>query len=113
VIQAGRGRLCYAEYRHSDGQWRRESDVEVGALDDLAARLEGSVSVLGELDQEERDTLKARFAEAVYVAPPAFALRRAAFLADIAWQRFERGEIDDTESLSPTYLHTSNDAGAG
>lgn len=112
VIQAGRGRLCYAEYRYRKGDWHRQSEFEVGSIDDFAGRLQGFVNACGELNQTEREKIKERFGDAVVIVPPAFSLRRAAFLADIAWRRFERGEIDALENLSPTYLHFSNDVGS-
>lgn len=113
VIQAGRGRLCYAEYRYQKGDWQRQFDFQVGSIDDLAERLQGFVNVGGELNQTERSQIKERFGDAVMIVPPAFSLRRAAFLADIAWRRFEQGAFDVLESLSPTYLHFSSDVSSG
>jgi len=41
-------------------------------------------------------------------------LRRAGYLAELAWQRLQRGERDDPVSLAPIYLHTQPVAeGAG
>ncbi len=108
VIQAGRGRLCYAEYRYRQGNWRRQSDFQVGTITELMDQLQGFVNVCGELSQTEREGIKARFGDAVVLSPPASSLRRAAFLAEIAWQRLERSEVDDLETLSPTYLHLSS-----
>ncbi len=107
VIQAGRGRLCYAEYRYRQGNWRRQSDFQVGTIAELMDQLRGFANVCGELSQTEREEIKARFGDAVVIAPPAFGLRRAGFLAEMAWHRLERGEVDDLETLSPTYLHFS------
>lgn len=107
VIQAGRGRLCYAEYRYKQSEWRRQTDFQVGTIAELMDQLQGFANVCGELSQTERQGIKARFGEAVVIAPPAFGLRRAGFLAEMAWQRLERGEVDDLEMLSPTYLHFS------
>jgi hypothetical protein len=35
-------------------------------------------------------------------------MRRPACLAELAWERFARGESDDLASLSPIYLHTQS-----
>jgi len=107
VIQAGRGRLCYAEYRYCQRDWRRQTEFQVGTIADFAEQLQGFVNVCGELSQTEREKLKERFGDAAIIAPSVFGLRRAGFLADMAWQRFERGEADDLETLAPTYLHLS------
>jgi hypothetical protein len=37
--------------------------------------------------------------------PTATRLRRAGFLAEIAWHRLNRGETDDPATLVPIYLH--------
>ena len=44
----------------------------------------------------------------VLFAAPAQSMRRPACLAQLAWQRFKRGEVDDLAMLSPIYIHTSH-----
>jgi tRNA threonylcarbamoyladenosine biosynthesis protein TsaB len=39
------------------------------------------------------------------VAPSASSLRRAGYLAELAWQRAQQGERDDVALLQPLYLH--------
>jgi len=112
VIQAGRGRLCYAEYRCRSGVWNRQSDWEVGTIDDLIGHLEGFANVYGELTQADRESIGEQLGDAIVVTPPAFCLRRATFLAELAWQRLERGEQDDVVTLSPIYLHHSDKSGS-
>lgn len=112
VIQAGRARLCYAEYRYRKGIWHRQSEFEVGRVADFVERLHGFTHVCGELSQAEREAIKERLGDAAVIVSPVFSLRRAAFLADIAWRRFEQGDVDVVESLSPTYLHFSDDSGS-
>ena len=36
--------------------------------------------------------------------PPALTMRRAGYLAELAWKRFAAGEADDPATLSPIYL---------
>jgi tRNA threonylcarbamoyladenosine biosynthesis protein TsaB len=105
VIQAGRGRICYAEYRHNGAGWVRESDIEVGTTSELIDRVDGSAVMCGELGRADVEAIHARLGDAVVVTPPVYALRRAGFLADLAWRRLERGERDDIVTLSPIYLH--------
>jgi len=40
----------------------------------------------------------------VVVASPALSMRRAGYLAELAWQRFSAGERDELFSLTPIYL---------
>jgi tRNA threonylcarbamoyladenosine biosynthesis protein TsaB len=105
VIQAGRGRLCYAEYRYQIDNWHRQSEFEAGTVADFTKRLQGSVYVCGELSQTERALIQACLGDQVVIVPPAFSLRRAGFLAEIAWRRLERGEVDVIEHLAPAYIH--------
>ncbi len=105
VIQAGRGRICYAGYRHDGSDWVRETDIEVGTTSELIDRVQGFAVVCGELGHVDVEAIHTRLGDAVVVTPPVYALRRASFLADLAWRRLERGERDDIVTLSPIYMH--------
>jgi tRNA threonylcarbamoyladenosine biosynthesis protein TsaB len=60
--------------------------------------------VAGELKEEERRALARKYKN-VHLASPAQALRRPAFLAELAWKRWQSGQVDDPTSLAPLYLH--------
>lgn len=105
VIQAGRGRICYAEYRHDGSNWVRKTDIEVGTTSELIDRVQGFAVMCGELGLADVEAIRTRLGDAVVVTPPVYALRRASFLADLAWRRLERGERDDIVTLSPIYMH--------
>jgi tRNA threonylcarbamoyladenosine biosynthesis protein TsaB len=106
VIQAGRGRLCAALYRHRRGRLLQDGYAHLTTLEELAGLLSGRCLVCGELGREAIDRL-VKFADAdVVVATPALAMRRPACLAELAWERFVRGEGDDLTALSPVYLHS-------
>jgi tRNA threonylcarbamoyladenosine biosynthesis protein TsaB len=55
------------------------------------------------MSAEERRILS-RLRKNVVMASPASSLRRPSFLAELAWQRWQAGEVDDPASLSPVYL---------
>ena len=105
VIQAGRGRLCWAKYLYHRDTWALQPSLEVGTISEFIERLDEPAVVCGELSQSERDVISTRFGKDLILVPPTFALRRAAFLADLAWRRLQRGERDDVVTLSPIYLH--------
>lgn len=107
VLQAGRGKLAAAEY-HTDGQqWVCENPCRVLTARELVAQIESPTLVCGELDAEERRTL-ARKWKSVLLTSPAKSMRRPAFLAELACQRFNAGKTDDPVTLSPFYLHTAD-----
>jgi tRNA threonylcarbamoyladenosine biosynthesis protein TsaB len=59
--------------------------------------------VCGELSAEERQQLDHK---SIRLASPAQSVRRPALLAELAWARWQAGEVDDEASLAPIYLHT-------
>ncbi len=106
VIRAGRGRLCVAYYERRRGRWRRRDEPLLTTLDGLIERISTRCLVCGELGQDEVTQVAARVEADVVFATPAQNVRRPACLAELAWQRFARGESDDLTTLSPIYLHS-------
>ena len=104
IIQAGRGRICIAFYRNWYRRWRRLSDYRLTTLADLCATIERRTLFCGEISPQAVDTLHQRLANLAVIASPASSLRRAGYLADLGWQRIERGEADDPVTLAPIYL---------
>jgi len=105
VLPAGRGRWCVALYqvRGASG-WQRSSDYILASTDDLIALLQEPTLICGELDQPLAEALRTRAAERAVIASPALSMRRAGYLAELAWQRFCAGERDELSSLTPIYL---------
>jgi tRNA threonylcarbamoyladenosine biosynthesis protein TsaB len=63
------------------------------------------VVVCGELTPEGRQKL-ARKPE-IHLVSPAQSVRRPAVLAELAWARWQAGDIDDDATLAPIYLHVA------
>jgi tRNA threonylcarbamoyladenosine biosynthesis protein TsaB len=104
VLQAGRGRLCAGLYRFSRGQWRRAGDYRLDGPDTLGQEVEGRTLFCGELDASTQESLRRRLGTLATIASPAFSLRRAGHLAELAWHRLSRGDADDPVKLSPIYI---------
>lgn len=112
VLPAGRGRWCVSFYQALDGDWQRCTDFALMNTVDLIAALKEPTLVCGEMDAQLIGELRRATAPAVVVASPASAARRAGYLAELAWRRFEAGESDDLASLAPIYLqHTRTKGG--
>jgi tRNA threonylcarbamoyl adenosine modification protein YeaZ len=100
VHRAGRGELAWAAYQASPG-WRELIPPRLSPPEALAGELPDSALVTGELD----DTLAAELAQRGHrVVRGAAAVRRAALLAELGWQRLQAGRTDDPKSLEPLYL---------
>lgn len=104
ILQAGRGRLAVAWYHGASGAWLPSRPAEVLEIRKLAARIQQPTLVCGELTPDERRLL-ARKRKNVLLASPAHCLRRPSFLAELAWQRLQAGQVEEPISLSPLYLH--------
>ncbi len=99
VFAAGRKRAGYARYRWVEGRWRAETEVTVSAWSELLASITEPALLVGEIEAAE---LPPR--TPIVLPPPAYHLRRAGFLADLAWVRLRNGQIDDPTTLQPLYV---------
>jgi tRNA threonylcarbamoyladenosine biosynthesis protein TsaB len=104
VLRAGRGRLAIARYENEQGYWKLAAKIEVWTSQELSERLTSPLLICGELNAAERRMI-AEKDTAIRVVSPAQSLRRPACLAEIGWQRWQNGQVDDASALSPIYLH--------
>jgi tRNA threonylcarbamoyladenosine biosynthesis protein TsaB len=111
VLHAGRGRLATGWYFAEDGIWKRQGSPEVMTPEELAKRIHKRTLICGELTEDEQRTLARKYRN-VILASPARSIRRPSYLAELAWQRWQNNEIDDTASLAPLYLHMGEEIGA-
>jgi tRNA threonylcarbamoyladenosine biosynthesis protein TsaB len=105
VLQAGRSRLAVSWYKNSKNGWQVKVPARVMTLEALMDEIKSPVIVCGELTSEERQ----KFAEKadVHLGSPAQSIRRPAVLAELAWARWQAGEVDDGARLAPIYLHVA------
>ena len=104
VLQAGRGRLALSWYQSSDAEWKSDGEVKVTNVDELADMIEHPTIVAGELNADERQRL-ARKKVNVQLAAPSACVRRPAILSELAFTRWQAGQVDEAASLAPIYLH--------
>lgn len=107
VLHAGRGRLAAGWYQNHSGTWMADGKLRIQGVEELAARIKSPTIVCGELTAEERRIL-GRKRKNVILASPAQSLRRPSFLAELGWNRWQRGVTDDPATLAPQYLHSDN-----
>jgi tRNA threonylcarbamoyladenosine biosynthesis protein TsaB len=105
VVRAGRERVCAGWYVRRRGRWRQVGELGLTTIAELAAQLERATLFCGEITAAEREFLQSQESGWAVLASPAASLRRAGYLAELAWQRLEQGETDDPITLSPIYLH--------
>lgn len=111
ILQAGRGRICTGHYVRHRGRWRRRGDYQLTTLEKLCDQIDKPPLFCGEINTDLADQIRERLGPATIIATPAASLRRAAFLAELGWERLSRGDSDDAATLSPIYLqHPQIDA---
>ena len=107
VLQAGRGRLATGRYKFMKTGWRSSGEAQIMTVDELADSIDTPTLVAGELTLEDRHRL-ARKKVNVALASPTLCVRRPSVLAELAWARWQKGEVDEPASLAPIYLHLSD-----
>jgi tRNA threonylcarbamoyladenosine biosynthesis protein TsaB len=106
VLEAGRGRLCVGEYRFEEGLPVLQGELQLVSAGEWAPEADEPVLVAGEVGAAVVERLLAQpNGDNIAIASLAGSLRRAGYLAELAWERLEAGQSDDLDSLSPIYLH--------
>ena len=103
ILQVGRGRLAVGWYIPSDDHWLLNPPIQVMDVIKLSHLIHEPTMVCGELTEEQQHTLARKYKN-VILASPAHSLRRPSLLAELAWKRWQAGDVDDPATLSPTYL---------
>lgn len=105
VIQAGRGRLAAGWYKSSKSGWQAKGPARVLTVEALAEEVNRPTLVCGELPLEARQRLAQK--PEIQLLSPSQSVRRPAVLAEIAWERWQAGQVDEEATLAPIYLHTA------
>jgi tRNA threonylcarbamoyladenosine biosynthesis protein TsaB len=103
LLQIGRGRLAAGWYESSAGAWKPTGEIGILTAEVLAERIQKPTLICGEMTFEERRILS-RLRRNAILASPAHGFRRPSFLAELAWLRWQAGDLDDPVSLAPFYL---------
>lgn len=106
VLEAGRGRLAVGWFEAAEDTWQPSNDPDLLTPLEFSKKIRQPTLVYGELNEETRKIL-GRKRKNVSIATPANSLRRPAYLAELAWQRWQAGDVDDPETLAPVYLQTN------
>ena len=113
ILAAGRGRYSVAQYAAKRGAIKRVSDYALVDAAGLLALVTREVNddakmprafFCGDIDAALAQALTAQCGSRAVSAAPSSNARRAGWLAELAWARFQRGEADDPRSLVPLYL---------
>jgi tRNA threonylcarbamoyladenosine biosynthesis protein TsaB len=105
ILQAGRKRLAKVDYTVSEGRWTAVGGPSVVTAVELAEKIAKPAILCGELSGEDREVLERN--PNITLISAVGSARRPSFLADIAWRRWVKKDVDDAATLSPSYLHVA------
>jgi len=108
VIEAGRGRICVGTYHFEEGLPVQEGETRLVGMTEWVVQADDPVLVAGEVSAELAQRLLAQpNAGNIAISSWAGSLRRAGYLAELAWDRLQEGRTDDLDALSPVYAPSS------
>ena len=107
VLHAGRTRLAYAHYIAENGTWKALDEPSIIDPKELVKTISEPTLICGELSEDARSIIGRRWKNAI-IASPARSLRRAGYLAEMAWEKIREDEAEDALDLTPIYLSTSS-----
>ncbi|MGD8455419.1 MAG: tRNA (adenosine(37)-N6)-threonylcarbamoyltransferase complex dimerization subunit type 1 TsaB [Anaerolineales bacterium] len=105
VLEAGRGRLAVGWYESEEGIWQASGKPDLLTPEAFIKKIRKPTRVCGELSKKLRKKLSRKWKN-VSLATPAESLRRPSFLAELAWVRWQDGDVDDPVEIAPYYLQT-------
>ena len=106
-MEAGRKRISVRQYEAVEDAWQESEAPDIFTIEEFAKSIRQPTLVCGELSAEAQKAV-ARKHKNVTLVSPAQGLRRPAFLAEIAWKRWQAGDVDDAPFLAPKYLQTGD-----
>lgn len=108
TVSAGRQRVIWAPYHYQGDAWLERRAPQISDWGTILAQCDHPIRLTGEISPAGLDTVnQARKDGArIELAPAAQRLRRAGYLAEIAWRRLREGDANDfpADRVTPIYL---------
>jgi tRNA threonylcarbamoyladenosine biosynthesis protein TsaB len=104
VVGAGRARLVWASYDTNPEGLVQSRPPRNGTMGELIAELRESVPALvtGEIDDDQAGLIAQL--EGVSLPPAPLRTRQPGALAELAWRRWQVGNVDEARAIEPIYL---------
>jgi len=105
LLDAGRGQFATCLYAIVRNRWVQMEDPRLASVEDLCLGTQRRTLFCGEIPPDAAAEIRQRLDGMVIIAPPAAAVRRAGYLAELGWHRLRTGQTDDPATLQAIYLH--------
>ena len=110
VVEAGRSRICAGQYRWRGTKgWQSADDPDIYNWEDLLSVVDDQSIFAGEIAPSAAKLIRAAGKE-LKIVLAVKSVRRAGYLADLAWLKLRRGWTDDPNELVPIYLRDPSGA---
>ena len=104
VVEAGRSRVAACRYTWAGDELTVASEWHVFGFEEFVAQVQSPAYVCGDVTGLLANAgLAAQLKVRATIAPAWLNLRRAGVLAELAYTRWEHGEVDDVATLMPIY----------
>jgi tRNA threonylcarbamoyladenosine biosynthesis protein TsaB len=107
LLDAKKGEVYTALYRHRQGDLERLTDYRVLSPDRLLSELEGPVCFLGDGLLAYRDRIVAAMGDRAHFVPPPRRYPSGACVADLGARRLAAGGVGDPATVVPLYVRPS------
>lgn len=101
---AGRGELATALFQRKRGKWCRLAEEHITTVEKLIPEIKSRTIFCGEIPQNVTFQLNQVLRRKALITEGAATLRRAGYLAELGWNRLEKGDYDHSPTLEPLYL---------
>lgn len=106
VLELGRGRIAVGAYQYENGFPVMVQEDAIYDGQTWQPDASKPILVTGEVGTELAERLlRIPEAENIAISSLASSIRRAGYMAELAWLRLEGGHYDDLDSVDPVYLH--------
>ncbi len=104
LAEAGRRRITAGVYEwHTSAGWRAAQAPYNTSWDEFLDAIEAPVVLAGEISPQAMKRIRAA-GKGLRAVRAVDRVRRAGYLAEVAWQRLRKGKVDNPAELTPIYL---------
>lgn len=104
IHDAGRGEVAAAHFRQSSGEWATLRKESLTTVMQVGAETAERTVFCGELTEQIAAHLHHALGDRAVIPGASARMRRAGFLAELAWTRLQRGQVDDIATVQPIYV---------
>lgn len=104
IHDAGRGEVAAARFRQVGQDWLTSSKDSLTTIGQMCAETTEKTVFCGEISEQIAEQVGLALGDNAVIPVASARMRRAGFLAALAWSRLQRGQVDDTATIQPIYV---------